>query len=116
MSGCSSPYYAPCYPCNPPIPSCVPPPVVVNFGPNPGAFISRLDITSFEGGLSTSLDSVYIEPFKVGALLQIQVGGAPNPVSIVQKVQSTALPVVNLIIRPPDYNAVTNPYQWYVIA
>lgn len=104
-----------CSPCQLPLISCVPPPVVVNIGSTPAAVTYRLDITAFEGGLSNCLDSVAVTPFSVGALLEIQVGGPPNPVNMIQKIASTAIPVPAAIIRPPDYNAVTNPYQWYVI-
>jgi len=89
---------------------------VVNLNPQNGMLVSRLDITSLTGGLSTSLDSVYIAQYPVGAILQIQVNGAPNPISMAQKVQSTATPDGISIIRPPDYDPVTNPYQWYIIA
>lgn len=104
-----------CVPCQQPVPSCTPPPVTVNFGTTPGA-VQRLDITAWTGGLPNCLDSVLIGPFAVSTIMNIQIGGAPNEINTVQKVQSTAAPVAELIIRPPDYNALTNPYQWYVVA
>lgn len=90
--------------------------MVVNLNPQNGMLVSRLDITSLTGGLSTSLDSIYIAQYPEKAILQIQVSGPPNPVSLAQKVASTAIADGISIIRPPDYNAITNPYQWYIIA
>lgn len=108
-------YPYPCSPCSAPLISCVPPPVLVNIGTPPTDITSRLDITAFVGGLANCLDSVAISPFSPLALLYIQIGGPTNPIVTVQKVASTALPVDGAIIRPPDYNAVTNAYQWYVV-
>lgn len=106
-----------CYPspCNPLNIPCTPPPVVVNFGGAPGQANWRLNLTSFEGGLSTSLDMLAISAFNVGSLVYMQFGGPSNPVNVVQKTASTAAPVPASIVRPPDYDATTNPYQWYVI-
>lgn len=104
-----------CLPCAAPLISCTPPPVVVNIGTPPTTSTYRLDITAFIGGLANCLDSVPVTPFLELALLYIQIGGATNPVVVVQKVASTALPVAGAIIRPPDYDAVSNAYQWYVV-
>ncbi len=105
----------PCTPCNAPLISCAPPPVVVNLGTPPTAATYRLDITAFTGGLANALDSVPVTPFAEDDLIYIQIGGPTNPVNIAQKVASTAAPIAGGIIRPPDYNAVTNPYQWYIV-
>jgi len=108
MSGC-------CSPCTAPLITCTPPPVIVNIGTPPTTATYKLDITAFTGGLINCLDSVPVTPYDVGAILYIQIGGATNPVVSVQKVASTAAPVDGAIIRPPDYNALTNAYQWYVV-
>lgn len=108
MTGC-------CSPCTAPLISCVPPPVTVNIGTPPTNATYRLDITAFTGGLVNCLDSVPVTPFLELALLYIQIGGPTNPVNIVQKIASTAVPVAGAIIRPPDYDAVTNAFQWYVV-
>lgn len=108
MSGCFSP-------CTAPLISCTPPPVVVNIGTPPTDATYRLDITAFTGGLTNCLDSVPVTPFDVNTLLIIQIGGPTNPLVTVQKIASAAAPVAGAIIRPPDYNALTNAYQWYVV-
>jgi hypothetical protein len=105
----------PCSPCQAPLISCSPPPVIVNIGSPPTNVTYRLDITAFTGGLSNALDSLAISPFDAGSLVYIQIGGPTNPITIVQKIASTALPVDGAIIRPPDYNALTNAFQWYVV-
>ncbi len=105
----------PCSPCQAPLISCSPPPVTVNIGTPPTNASYRLDITAFEGGLSNCLDSVPISPFDTGAVLYVQIAGPTNPLTIVQKVASTAAPVAGTIIRPPDYNALSNAFQWYVV-
>src|SRR6478609_1848988 len=105
----------PCSPCTAPLISCSPPPVIVNIGTPPTNATYRLDITAFLGGLTNCLDSVPISPFDTGAVLYIQIGGPTNPVQTVQKVASTAAPVDGAIIRPPDYNPVSNAFQWYLV-
>lgn len=104
-----------CAPCTAPLISCTPPPVVVNIATPTAPVTYRLDITAFTGGLINCLDSVPVTPFTLGALLEIQIGGPTNPVNTVQKVASTAAPVAGAIIRPPDYDVVTNAFQWYVV-
>jgi len=89
--------------------------VVVNIGAPPSQASYRLGITEFTGGLANCLDSIAVTPFDTGALLYIQIGGPTNPVVTVQKIASTAAPVVGAIIRPPDYNAISNAFQWYVV-
>ncbi len=84
-------------------------------GTPPSDVTYRLDITAFIGGLINCLDSVPVTPFDVLSVLYIQIGGPTNPMVIVQKIASTAAAVAGAIIRPPDYDPVTNPYQWYVI-
>lgn len=75
----------------------------------------RLDLTSFTGGTATCLDSLATATLVLNSILTIQPGGPGNALVRVQLITSTAIPIAGVIIRPVDYNAVTNPRQWYVV-
>ncbi len=77
--------------------------------------ITNVGITAFTGGTGVSLDSVATTTLVAGTLLRIQIGGLGNPLTTVQLLAISTAPSTAAIIRPLDYNAITNIKEWVVI-
>lgn len=76
---------------------------------------SMLTITSFTGGLPTSLDSLLTKKRRLGSILTIQPNGAGEPLIRVQLVSTIAAAEAGVRIQPVDFNVSTNPRQWEVV-
>lgn len=76
---------------------------------------SRLDITSFTGGLVTSLDALSTKYRTLRSVLTIQPNGPGTQLIRVQLVETTLPAELGYRITPLDYDAVTNPRQWEVV-
>jgi hypothetical protein len=82
----------------------------------PATTDTMINITSFTGGLATSLDSLLTPNRRLNSLVRIQPGGPGFQLITVQLLETTAAAETGVRIRPLDYNASTNPRQWEVVA
>lgn len=76
---------------------------------------TMITITSFTGGLSTSLDSLRTSNRRLKSIITIQPNGVGNQLVRVQLIQTIAAAEDGVRIRPLDYNETTNPRQWEVV-